>query len=127
MPKHYQTKVSTKPSQGFKNEQPSMTKKDEAYTLQELFNRSQHGIDPEEVKTNYLEVEDFNQISPLFNAGNVDLTDIQALNESIAQAQDRIDQAMLQIEKDKAEEKRQAEIDKAVEEKLEQQKIEEPT
>ena len=91
---HYVNKVTTKPSKGFVNDKPSMTVKDDAYTIQELYLRARNGITPEEKEALYLDVDDFDQISPLSNPGNVDLVDVyqhaQSLEESAKALQDKL-------------------------------------
>lgn len=89
----YHTNWTAQPVEGKRFEMESLTVPGQAYTIQELYEKS--GIDFDLERDHYyLEGEEFNMVQEFFKP-DFDLTDLDAVKTRVQEFQDRIEQAQI--------------------------------
>lgn len=87
----YHSKVA-KPVPGKQPDDTNLTIENDAYTIQELFEKHLAGMPLSERPMEYFDVEDISHINEFF-APHIDLTDFDRLSHRIAKAKDAIERA----------------------------------
>lgn len=86
-----------KPVTGQINEEPSQTVVGETWTIKELVERYQRGMDVPSVEPNYVDVQDIEQINAVFRK-HLDLTDLDNLRNQVAILTKTVEEAQAQQE-----------------------------
>jgi hypothetical protein len=84
-----------KPVTGQINEEPSQTVVGETWTIKELVERYQRGMDVPSVEPNYVDVQDIDQINAVFRK-HLDLTDLDNLRVQVATLTKTVEEAQAQ-------------------------------
>lgn len=86
-----------KPVTGQLNEEPSQTVIGETWTIKELVERYQRGMDVPSTEPNYVDVHDINQINSVFRK-HLDLTDLDNLKRQVETLTKTVEEAQAQQE-----------------------------
>lgn len=108
---HYVNKRTYKPGSGRESSDlPSQTVPDEVYSLKELVERAQRGIEMDRKPVLYFDEEDLEKVNRYFSPGSLDLTDLDALRDRVSEMDEALQKAIQRRE----EEKEQGELNDGV-------------